>query len=370
MLRLVPKNSKQTLRQQTAYEIHEAEKHHHQLLESFIQSHTVRNHSIKTIDKHSQFLTGWFKSHNPIHQNTLYTWQAMEPVSGRKRVTDYGKALLESGIANPTVRSYFSMLKNYFDYVLDHPFIIDHNETVHSIRDLYGSIAQPISVYDIPVHAYGSEFKGLPLDPETILKFYKIVCQKYFNDHPSHIRARNYAMIVLAGETGLRADELSHLEIKDLFFDSHKVQTRFAKGNKGSGKKVRLTLFPPFSRDTMRYYLKNNRPHLQNATETDYLFPSKQGDLMTYSSMHTFLKETVAIANRNGFSVLPHMSWHWFRRIFATRFIEAFPDQLPVLISLLGHVSPSTVHCYIHHSQAWMNKRVQSVLEKVEFNGN
>ena len=71
----------------------------------------------------------------------------------------------------------------------------------------------------------------------------------------------------------------------------------------------------------------------------------------------------VEIASRAGFPVQPHMSWHWFRRIFATRFIEKFPDKLSVLIKLLGHVSPNTVHCYIRHSEAWADKQIQKVLE-------
>jgi integrase len=52
------------------------------------------------------------------------------------------------------------------------------------------------------------------------------------------------------------------------------------------------------------------------------------------------------------------------RRIFATRFIEKFPHQLSVLISLLGHVTPNTVHCYIRHSEAWMDKKILDVLNK------
>ncbi len=55
------------------------------------------------------------------------------------------------------------------------------------------------------------------------------------------------------------------------------------------------------------------------------------------------LKSIVIEARNNDFPILDHMSWHWFRRVFATRFIEEFPGKLSVLIELLGHSNYNTV---------------------------
>ena len=63
---------------------------------------------------------------------------------------------------------------------------------------------------------------------------------------------------------------------------------------------------------------------------------------------------------------MDHLSWHWFRRIFATRFIERFPGKLHVLIALLGHTTASTVHAYIRHSEAWMDKHILEMLEGIQ----
>jgi len=71
----------------------------------------------------------------------------------------------------------------------------------------------------------------------------------------------------------------------------------------------------------------------------------------------------ISVARKNNFNVSEHMSWHWFRRIFATRFIEQFPHQLSILIHLLGHTSPNTVHKYIRHSEAWMDEKILKVLQ-------
>ncbi len=69
------------------------------------------------------------------------------------------------------------------------------------------------------------------------------------------------------------------------------------------------------------------------------------------------------IARKAGFPVLEHMSWHWLRRIFATRFIERFPDKMAVLIKLLGHSNQYSVHRYIYHSEAWMDEQIRMVME-------
>ena len=345
--------------------------HHTELLDGYIQSHRIRNHSDNTIQKNKAFLTSWFELYGN-KEFPLFTWNAMRPVEGRRRMVEYGKYLMSLELTNQTIRSYMGTLRSYFQYVLEHPYVSDSSKRPRKIESLYGPIEQPVSEYDIPQHSYDGTDKrrGLPLDPEKLYDFYSIMQRHYLNSGShKHVLARNYAMAILAGESGLRADELRSLEIsKDLFFESKKLQTRNAKAKRGSGKRARITLFTPLARDTINYYIKNHRPYLKGAQKSDFLFPSKQaGHHIGYSPMSQFLKEMIKITNKNGLYMAEHFGWHWFRRIFATRFIERFPNQLSVLMSLLGHSSPNTVHCYIHHSQAWMDKRIQAVIEEVEW---
>jgi len=335
---------------------------HQALLQRYFESHRMRNHSIKTIAKEKSFLESWFKLHS--NQNRiLYTWEAMKPILGRKRILDYANALIDSGLAISTVRSYLGILSSYFSYTLEYPYFIEEN-TTQRIQDRYAFIEQPVSKFDYPVHVYNGEQLGIPLDPETLYDFYFIVREKYLlKSRYLPIAARNYAMLVLAGESGLRIDEIFHLELVDLFFESKKLQTRFAKGTKGSGKRARVTFFTPLAQDTIKYYLKV-RGQLADVHDCKYLFPSKSGKLIDYSSAHSALKQMVLIAQKEKFPVLSHLSWHWMRRIFATRFIERFPNRLPELISLLGHVTPNTVHCYIRHSEAWVDNKINAILER------
>jgi hypothetical protein len=111
----------QTRRSEEGYP--QATEDHRRLIEGYLQSHRIRNHSSKTIDREKKFLEGWFESHS-LQGRPLYTWEAMIPVQGRKVINDYSKALMDSGLRSETVRAYLGILNRYFSCVLVHPFFI------------------------------------------------------------------------------------------------------------------------------------------------------------------------------------------------------------------------------------------------------
>ncbi|MGE4232043.1 MAG: tyrosine-type recombinase/integrase [Bacteriovoracia bacterium] len=344
-------------------ESNQAIEDHNSLLTAYLRSHRIRNYTSDNIKRHQTFLKSWFEQHGPEHR-PLFTWEAMEPIVGRKRIVDYGQALMDAGLRVDTIRSYLGMLRLYFAFVSEFPNVMREDGPVR-IQEHYGTIEQPVTEFDMPPNNHDGQRLGVPLDPERLYEFYAILRGHYITRgwHRA-IRSRNYAMAVLAGESGLRIDELLHLEMsRDLFFESGKLQTRYAKGKRGSGKRNRITVFTPLARDTVQFYLKDVRAKIVGNTSSDYLFASRSGKPLQYSIVHAALKEMTDCAKKEGFAIAPHMGWHWFRRIFATRFIERFPNQLSVLVNLLGHVSTNTVHCYIRHSEAWMDQKIQAVIE-------
>jgi len=338
----------------------EQEEDHKYLIDQYINSHFTRNHSINTIHKEKLFLKSWFQNFLP-----LYAWEAMQPLYGRERIVEYANALINTEVSHHTMRGNLNILSRFFSYVLEHPHI-KRGENFISIEQIYGKITQPVSEYDIPKHSYDGEQRGTPMDPGELFNFYHSIRSNYLISGDSvkaSLRARYYAMTVLAGLSGFRIDELLHLDYKkDIFFKSFKIQTRHAKGTSGSGKRSRITLFPPLARDTLTYYLKHHR-HKLYINNSDLLFPNHNGEVLSYTSVCNSLNEMISIAQKSSFPVMNHMSWHWFRRIFATRFIEQYPHQLSILVQLLGHTSPNTVHKYIRHSEAWMDKKILKALQ-------
>jgi len=339
---------------------------HFNLIEAYFKSQRIRNHSPRGQLRQRRFLTSWFEEHGPEEGRPLYTWEAMKPIEGRRRIIDYGQTLLDTGIKIDTVRSYIGILKLYFSFIIDFPHVENSENRFERVQDRYGAIEQPVTEFDLPPNNHDGRRLGIPFDPEKLYELFSVLREHYVNvpGGQSSIRARNYTMAVLAGESGLRIDELTHLEIsRDLFFESAKIQTRFAKAKRGSGKRSRVTLFTPLARDTVSYYLKIIRPKIVTEDASDFLFASRKGLQLPYSSCHYALKQMVDVACQAGFPIASHMGWHWFRRIFATRFIERFPNHLSSLVNLLGHSSAHTVHCYIRHSDAWMDNKIKTVME-------
>src|SRR5260370_2467421 len=97
--------------------------------------------------------------------------------------------------------------------------------------------------------------------------------------------SRDYTMIVVVGESGLRADEILHLDAlglhRDLFYEHNCIQTRHGKGTKGSGKRIRKTIFTPFAQATMRVYESRIHPNSPDAKPTPALFLTKRAQPST-----------------------------------------------------------------------------------------
>lgn len=340
---------------------------HEELIASFLTSHNVRGHSKKTMHEYERILRAWFRSFGS-DERSLFTFEALQPHSGRQRIKDYCGALVSSGLTTQAIRSYLLCLYQYFEYVLDHPFVEREGKTL-DLRELYGDLVQPISKFDMPVHGRDKEM-GLPFDPARLYEWFSVIRRCYLtvakDSLGKALRARNYAMVVLAAESGLRIDELTHLSTDDVFFDSHRVQTRFAKGSGGSGKRSRTTIFPKFARDTIRHYIKHHRPLIPGGKMSKRLFPSVRTGIFNTQHASRIMKPIVECSVANGFPIGDQMSWHWLRRMFATRFIERFPEKLSTLLALMGHSNYATVHRYIKHSEAFMDKEIMTIINKVE----
>src|SRR6266496_1556668 len=243
---------------------------HHAILQGYLDTHVTRNHSDRTIESERRFLTGWFESlmvqddDQPDRQRQLLVWEAMEPMHGRQRIVAFSKGLVDAGLKPRTVQGYLGSLRRLFQYILACPYI--PGSQVQSIVDTYGRLEQPV------------------------LEYYDFVRLEYIGCNQKKFPAsRDYTMIVLASESGLRADEIRHLDAlgphRDLFYEHNCLQTRHGKGTKGSGKRVRKTIFTPFAQDTLRVYEDRIRPNFPDAKSNAALFLTESGGRISYKAM-------------------------------------------------------------------------------------
>ncbi len=344
---------------------------HHAILQGYLDTHITRNHSDRTVESERRFLLGWFESfmmqddHHPDGERQLFVWEAMVPVLGRQRIVGFSKGLVDAGLKPRTVQGYLGFLRRLFQYVLEFPYI--PGTQVQSIVSKYGRLEQPVLEYDYPVHTLDQEDEGFVLTGEQLLGFYDFVRLEYIGHNQKKLPAsRDYAMTVVAAESGLRADEIRHLDAigphRDLFYEHNCIQTRHGKGSKGSGKRVRKTIFTPFAQDTMRVYEERIRPNFPNAKTNAALFLTESGERISYKAMWHNLHVIGEEARKAGLEVPPKLSWHSLRKSFATNFMEQHPDRPWVLMDLMGHLNPSTLHRYVKHSRAYYDQAIEDIV--------
>jgi site-specific recombinase XerD len=345
---------------------------HHAILQGYLDTHITRNHSDRTIESERCFLSGWFESflmqdeNHPNGERHLLLWEAMEPVVGRQRIVAFSKGLVAIGLSPRTVQMYLGYLRRLFRYVLEYPYI--PGPEVQSIVAKYGRIEQPVLEYDYPIHTLDQEEEGFVLTGEQLLQFYDFVRLEYIRHKQKKLPAsRDYTMIVIAGESGLRADEILHLDAlgphRDLFYERNCIQTRHGKGTRGSGKRVRKTIFTPFAQDTVRIYEERIRPYFPHAKTNMALFLTESGKRISYKAMWHNLESIVEEARRAGLEMPPKLSWHSLRKSFATNFMQMHPDRPWVLMDLLGHLSPSTLHHYVKYSRAYYDQAIGDIVD-------
>jgi site-specific recombinase XerD len=344
---------------------------HRAIIQGYLDTHVTRNHSDSTTEADRRILIGWFEGFMvpddsyPDRERQLPVWEAMKPVAGRQRIVGFSKGLVDAGLKPRTVTGYLGALRRLFDYVLEYPYI--PSEEPQSIRAKYGPIEQPVLEYDYSVHALDREQEGIILTGQRLIDFYDFVRLGYIGGNQKKIPAsRDYTMIVLAGEIGLRADEIRHLDVigpnRDLFYKQARIQTRHGKGCKGSGKRVRKTIFTPFAQATTKVYEDRIRPAFPNASINSALFLTESGDRISYKSMWRSLYIIAKEARKAGLDILPKLSWHSLHKSFATNFMERHPDRPWVLMDMMGHMSPSTLHRYVKHSRSYYEQAIDDIV--------
>jgi integrase/recombinase XerD len=122
----------------------------------------------------------------------------------------------------------------------------------------------------------------------------------------------------------------------------------------GKGGKERLVPLGEAAIETVTDYLGATRQALLKDRQSDVLFPSNRGKVMT---RQTFWYRIKIYAKRAGID--PNLSPHTLRHAFATHLINHGAD-LRVVQMLLGHSDLTTTQIYTHVARS----RMQALHEK------
>ncbi|RLA20159.1 MAG: site-specific tyrosine recombinase XerD [Gammaproteobacteria bacterium] len=147
---------------------------------------------------------------------------------------------------------------------------------------------------------------------------------------------RDRTMLELLYATGLRVSELVSLQLGQINFRQGVVRV-FGKGNK-----ERLVPIGEEALEWLISYIEGFRGELLKGQQSDYLFPTRRGPVMTRQAFWYMIKrhaKTVGITKP--------LSPHTLRHAFATHLLNHGAD-LRVVQLLLGHSDLSTTQIYTH----------------------
>jgi site-specific recombinase XerD len=148
------------------------------------------------------------------------------------------------------------------------------------------------------------------------------------------LEVRDRAMFELAYSCGLRAAELTGLDLGDVEFEAETIRVS------GKGSKTRVVPIGELAQRWVDRYLRTARPTLVASRDERALFLSRRGNRLSTSDIRRRLGLWVREA-----AVAGKVSPHTLRHSFATHLLEGGAD-LRSIQELLGHASVSTTQVY------------------------
>ena len=155
-------------------------------------------------------------------------------------------------------------------------------------------------------------------------------------DTSKPLGGRDLAMLHLLYATGLRVSELVSVKRNHLNMELGVVRTT------GKGGKQRLVPVGKEALGAVQSYLENDRSRILKGKNSEYLFVTARGSLLTRQAFWNLLRR---YGLRAGIS--RKLSPHVLRHSFATHLLERGADLRSLQI-MLGHADISTTQIYTH----------------------
>ena len=246
----------------------------------------------------------------------------------RQTITNYQSKIYQSGITMQTLSTKLTAIKSFF-------------QTLYTENKLYINPAEDITLPKCRV-SYGT---GL-LTEEEINRIFE-----YFENYSVKIRdikiettqsymlhLRNHAIVELLYTTGIRKEEMIKLQIDDIDFTENILRVREGKGGKG-----RLVPIGEPSIQTLKRYLKESRPYLNN-NQNNTLFLNSRGNIL---DRYGYLLVVKQAAEKAG--IKKRVTVHGIRHSCATHMLNNGAD-IRYIQELLGHTNLATTEQYTHLS--------------------
>ena len=195
--------------------------------------------------------------------------------------------------------------------------------------------------------------RGKPNKPQSINKTEVRLLLNAAKQSRYGLARRNYAIIQLMLQAGLRVGEICRLQIRDIKINERSGSVRVIDSK---GIKERAVPLNSSVRNALKKYLEEKK----DVKETDYLFTSKRRTGITVRSLQLVID---TIYKRSKIKRIK-VSAHTLRHTFAINYLHSNPNQLSELALLMGHDSINTTLIYTKASK----EKLGLVVEKTEVN--
>jgi len=153
------------------------------------------------------------------------------------------------------------------------------------------------------------------------------------------LAARNYAIVQLMVQTGLRVSEVADLRMNDVTLRARSGEVRVRQGK---GRRAREVPLNASARRAIQTYLGQR----DDGSDDMPLFLSERGKALSKRSIQSVISE---LAQRASIARVP-VTAHTLRHTFAINYLQQNPGKLVDLANLLGHESVDTTAVYTQPS--------------------
>lgn len=168
---------------------------------------------------------------------------------------------------------------------------------------------------------------------------------KFMNKIKTNEVVRNYYIVALLLNTGLRISELTNIKLSDIMLGNKKKLRVIGKGNK-----QRIIPLNDVAIDIIKLAIEDrkNYKYAIEVLNSEYLFVSKKSEKLRSDSIEKIFGKYSNV-------ITPHK----LRHVFATNFLENGGD-IRSLQQILGHENLSTTSIYTHPSESSLMKSMNS----------
>ncbi len=289
-----------------------------------------------------------------------------------KLLNDFKEKMIAEDISDNSLKNYVSDIKIFYRWYRE----IDFSENIEKVTHYHLTAYKDYLIHNQRKRAssinrniqslrnffrFMTVQKRIKKDPSEKVKFLRRIKRTQpkaltkndihkllsVTSHSSHgTKQRNYAIIQLLLQTGIRVGEMVNLEIRDLTLYDRSGEIRVINAKGGKERTIPLN---SSARKALRNYLER-----RNLEEGGAVFFSKQNRKMTVRAVQKVIN---SLAGKSG---IKNMSPHTLRHTFAINYLRSNPECLVELSALLGHESLDTTSIYTTASKERLANTVEN----------